>query len=52
MYFKVKQDGAEKHLMVNISKTALIKDVRQIIHEKLTIEPSRQRLLYQGKEVK
>lgn len=51
MYFKIKKSGAEKDLIVNLSKTALIKEVRQFIHERLTIEPEKQVLLYKGKQV-
>lgn len=51
MYFKVKKAGTEKDLIVNLSKTALIKDVRQFIYDRLTIEPAKQVLLYKGKQV-
>lgn len=50
MYFRVRKTG-DKDLIVYLSKTASIENLRRIIAEKLEIQPKSQLLLYRGKEV-
>lgn len=54
MYIKIRKLGAlqgEGDTVINISKMALIQELRQIIAKDIRIEPEQQMLLYKGKQV-
>lgn len=54
MYFKIRKigDTPGEDLIVNLSKTTVIQDLRKLISERLTVEQDKQVLLYKGKQVK
>lgn len=54
MYFKIRKIGAspdEEDLILTISKTAKIEEIRKAVEERFGVEPSKQLLLYKGKQV-
>lgn len=54
MYIKVRKLGAlrgEGDKIINISKKAIIQELKNLIEKQMGIEPQQQMLLYKGKQV-
>lgn len=55
MYIKIRKLGAlqgDGDTVINISKMALIQELRQMIEKDIQVIPEQQMLLYKGKQVK
>lgn len=51
MYIKVKTMDGKESVMLTVSKMSLIEEVRQLVKDKLNVEPACQRLFFRGKQV-
>lgn len=51
MYIKVKTMDGKDSVMLTVSKMSLIEEVRQLVKDKLNVDPVCQRLFFRGKQV-